>query len=471
MPSSSRRRPPPRGTRSWKRIGALLGLALTVLLALIVVHAQGQRDTRTPPPATTQGTTDIVPIPTTTKTPTKTPTPVSTPQVISPSLPPVTIYVAPPPKPTIHVARVLAAAVPITSGAICGPTDARSFKISALITVTNPIGGVVTYHWRSSDGFISVPLKATFKPGQTTQLVSDVWTLGAGNANGLRRWEEAVVTSPTATTSNQAAFVYSCPAIVSGLVVRATRTTPDCATVQPGYDVTAIATIFAPAGGSVTFQWRHTKDSGTYTQAQTVVVPVGVIEEQVIAHWHIGGGTSNEQLPEGVTMATATGQTLTTPVIQQTGSGNGSGTPTPTASPTPVCPSPTPTPLPTVDGITLNAASAVPNILTYDCANSSQPQTYTFSGQVSLAATASGTLTYHWVRPDGTLGPDQTLAVNAGDTLLQVPPDDAWTQAPNPTDGAYHERIVITGINTTTLTTPFTSIYGQYAVLCAPPQP
>jgi hypothetical protein len=436
-------------------------LALVVVLAILAVHALTGSPNQATTPATTQATpSDIVP--TATKSPTPTPAPTYDPRDIPISQPVVWA-----PAPTVHVAKVVATAASTTTQIECLPTEAQPYLISARIYITNPIGGTVTYHWRSSDGFISVPQTVYFAPGQTSKVVTDTWTLGAGNANGHRRWEEAVITSPQSFVSNPASFVYVCPAIVSHVSVQAVLTTPDCTNVEPGYDITATITIFAPAGGSVTYTWEHTNGTGTYTQAQTIVIPPGEVLANAIARWHIGGGTSN--LPEGVTVVTSTGQVLTTPVVQQTGPSDGTGTPTPTPSATPTCETPTPTPTPTpetVDGITIDGATASANPTAYNCPTITQPQQFIFTGQVAVTAAAGGTITYHWVRPDGTLGPDQTAQIHAGDTLINIPADTPWIQAPNPANGTYGEQLVITAINTTTLSTPFTSTYGQYAVLC-----
>jgi hypothetical protein len=456
-------------------------------MLLLVFQALAQPSSRTPNTRNTHSvgpTVDIVPP--ATETPTPTPSPTAIPPVISPIEPPVYYH---PPRPTVHVARVVTTITPLGAKTLCYPDDTNSFLIRATITVSNPVGGTVTYHWLTNDGFTSVPLQAVFQPGETTQTVTDTWTMGAMYADGRPKWEKAIVTGPNAVVSNPATFIVTCPAIISGLQVQAVRVPSNCEGVAPGYDVTATVTVFAPAGGSFTYQMMNKDSTGTYTEEKTIIIPPGQLFTQAVAKWHIGDPNGP---PDGVTVTTGTGMVLSSPMKTGTETGDGTPTPTPTTTPTPT-PTPTPTTTPTttptptatptcppsttqfpmtVDGLTIVSAQAAldKDSLPYNCPTKDTPQQFTFHGKIAVDTTQMtqpGTISYRWVRPDGTLGPEETLNVAPGDTMLATV-DDTWTQAPSPADGAYSEQIVITAINGQQLATPLTSLYGQYWVLCAP---
>jgi hypothetical protein len=338
--------------------------------------------------------------------------------------------------------------------------------IRATITISDPVGGPVTYYWRSSDGFVSPAKTVWFAPGQTSAVVRDTWTLGAANANGSLRWEQAVVTSPQTLVSNRASFVYTCPPMIANMYVDAVQTAGDCSPGGAGYLVTATITIFAPAGGSFTYTWQDSNGSGTYTVAKTITIAPGHVFANVIAQWSIG--SESGELPSGVQVVTGDGQKLSTAVVNE--GAPGSSTPTPSA--TPGCtPTPTPTPTPvTVDGVTIKGATASVDQPVYDCI---RPQSFTFTGQVAVdttGLTVPETITYHWVRPDGSSGPDQTATINPGDATVTIPADDPWSPAPNPADGGYGEYFVITAVDSTPLAASFQSTPAQYTVLC-PTQP
>lgn len=459
-----RRQQTSRRRRSWRSFGVWAGLALLLVLAVLFVHGQGasqgggQAHANGAPPTLTGPTAgNVVPTPTVTPTP----TPPITTQVYLP--PP---YTPPPPVPTVHVVGAVATVDQTGFYGPCRNTDAHSFLIHATLTVTNPVGGVVTYHWRSSDGFTSAPQYVTFARGQTSVVVSDAWTLGAGNADGRPRWEEVVVTAPNSVTSNQPTFIYRCPPTIIGLNVYATRTPATCVSPDNGFDVKAIILVFAPAGGSITSHFKHTENGVPSEQDVTVAVPPGHVEAAAIAYWHVGPGSGANQ-QEGVTVLSLDGLVLAQPISQTVSlGGNGNGTPTPT--PTPTCtPTPTPTPDPTpitVGGITLNDAAATVSPTLYDCTRA-DPQTFTFAGTAGVTATQDGTLAYQWVRSDGSLGSSGTAAVKAGDTTVTVP-NDTWTPTTRPANGPYGEKLIITKIDATDLTPVIESQPALYQVLC-----
>lgn len=191
MSNKKRSRRTARQGRRWQPLAVLFGLAVALMAIILVAQAMGSSG---PSPVQPQPTkADVVPpapSPSPSPTPSPSPSPATpnVPQIIS-SVPQVLSW-------PLQVTSVTTTATSTTTQLQCLPLEFQSYVIQATITVADPSGGTVTYHWQSSDGFVSPDKTVSFAPGQKSAVVTDTWTLGAGNANGLTRWEEAVVTSP-----------------------------------------------------------------------------------------------------------------------------------------------------------------------------------------------------------------------------------------------------------------------------------
>lgn len=94
----------------------------------------------------------------------------------------------------------------VTSQTFACDTAPYQFQLSATITVSPGPGSMtVTYHWARSDGGTGATSTVNLSNGQTTATISTNWSLGAiGTPTAF--WEEVIASSPTAVTSNQAAF-------------------------------------------------------------------------------------------------------------------------------------------------------------------------------------------------------------------------------------------------------------------------
>src|SRR5579859_640983 len=126
-----------------------------------------------------------------------------------------------------------------------------------------------------------------------------------------------------------------------------------------------------------------------------------------------------------------------------TGSGGGTtpttGTPTATAT---RGPGPTPTPVPF--SVSSASVSASPANFNGQCASVMKT---TFTATINVPAhTSGGTVTYHWIRSDGSPGPTQTLHFSSGDTWHTT--TDSWTfGAIYGNGGTYWEAVVVTAPN------------------------
>lgn len=493
MQGSSTRRAPARGSGNsgrWRFGAVLVGVLALLTLAALVVLAHGSPPTSTATSPTTQGTSTTPPdsvsvtknpntgnpqnsntVPPTTFTATNT-APVYT-----------TSQQVPPPPPPVHITSAVASVAPTQAGGYCHPSDDQQFTITGTLTTPDTYGGSVTYVWITSDGFRSPVQTVTFAPGQTSATVHDIWTLGAWYADGASRWEALEVLGPASSlTSNHASFVYTCAP-----VVYSTRVTGTELCDGTTWLVTAEVDVFAPAGGSITFNWSDIKVNGLpngllLLQNQTLQIPAGDAGVKVLGVWHVGSAA----VPgDGVTVTTFTGKILVKPTAQsssnattqttattnpstQGGSANNGTTQnggTPSTGTVKTC----------TATVTPSLASAAPNT----------PQPVTFTGAIQLNINTPTTLTYHWKRSDGTtttVTPDQTLAlIPAIDPATSEPLDDTatvldtWT--PPTTAGQYTDTLVITGEGgfalpddgANSLTPGMTLGTGTYTVAPTPP--
>lgn len=427
MQGSSTRPSSASGSRPW-RLGALLvGVLALLTLATLAVLAHGSPSTASSSqtPGTVTGPRDTVSV--TGKNPSTSnpqnvvtvPTGIGT-TINSNNTPVYTIgQDQTPPPPPVPIDQAVTRVAPTQAGGYCLPSDQQTFTVTAILTTHDTNGGVAKYVWVTSDGYHSPTQTVTFAKGQTSATVHDTWTLGAWFADGTTRWEAVKVLGTHPLTSNHATLVYTCAPEIYNTQVNAVELCDGTTWL-----VTAEVDVFAPAGGSITFNWSDTKNGEQLGQAQTVTMPAGYKGATLVARWHVG---SAPVVGDGVSIIALNGQVLVTPEfipVPQDDTSSDSGSQgsqdqQPTTGQVNIC----------AATVTASPTSGTPG--------TAQP--VTFTGAVSLNTNAGVSLMYYWQRSDGSQSTPVTTTVQPNDDTLTV--TDTWT--PPSSAGTYTDKLVL----------------------------
>jgi PKD repeat protein len=276
---------------------------------------------------------------------------------------------------------VSARAVPAAARYVCG-TGRPKVTADGSIAVVTP--GSVTYQWQRSDGSVAGPFTLDAETAPKA-VASDTFTPAADTGSDALQ-----ILTPT-TAAATATYQVACDPPPGSVTVAVTaHAAPAAATYMCGAtrpQVKAMGTLTASTPGKVTYQWR--RDDGSVAGPFSLTAP----------------GTP--------TPATVSGDTFT-PTADSGADTLQILTPTAAsakASFTVTCTQPSPT-----QQLTLKA-SATPSAPSYTC-GTQRPQV-TATG--TIAAAASGTVSYQWVRDDGSVAGPYTLA--AGTTPGAVTAD------------------------------------------------
>lgn len=243
--------------------------------------------------------------------------------------------------------------------------------------------------------------------------------------------------------------------MIANMYVEAVQTAGDCSPTGAEYEVFAPITVFAPSGGTVTFEWQNTNDQGTAIQAGTIHIKPGQIFVNVVAYWLIGA-----QNPQAGGVTVVSGSTVLNP--NPTPATNGGCSQLPAVSQDGVI---------TVDDVIATPILPDGNQGVFSCPTSGTPLVLTTDGEIDLTSTLTGTQTgtisYYWQRSDGTTNgtPDAplTATVNAGDTSEIIPPDTWTPKKPNHTNAPYYDELVITQVDGSPLPAPITTLVSNAA--------
>jgi tRNA A-37 threonylcarbamoyl transferase component Bud32 len=286
-----------------------------------------------------------------------------------------------------------ATVTPATRTVACGTAPPGS-TFTGLIR--SPKAGTVTYHWALSDGATSPPATLTFA-GAGARAVQP-WTVipPADIANGAA---VLVVTSPRTATSNTASYTLTCSSDVTPLALSAAA--------HAGPPAGSAGCTTAPS--TVTF-------SGTITASKAVTVSY---------HWRLPSGNS---APLALTFSEAGTLPVTsvtyTPATEPA---SGSGTIVITS---PMAATSTAAPFSltcTKASIAVSLTSSPSSPDSVACA--SAPPTFTLTGSVTSDQPSS--MTYHWVRSNGSVTGPVTVSLTAGSARAVTdeftPPSDTFT--------------------------------------------
>jgi eukaryotic-like serine/threonine-protein kinase len=287
-----------------------------------------------------------------------------------------------------------ASVAPLTAAQSCATP--ASFAFSGSITARHP--GTVRYHWVFSNGTVSATGALNFtKPGSahvTGQAVED-------SASGTG-WGQLQVTGSQAATSGRAVYQLTCTTknfSASASVKPATQTVT-CGSTPSAFAFSG--TITSMSAATVTYHWALSNGTTSASQ-QLKFTAAGT---QPVKPYTFTPGPDNDSTGSD----TGSGSlVITSPVAAASNKAAFSLS----------C---------TTSGVTATLTSAPKSPATFPCGAASPG--FTVTGAITAAQAA--TVTYHWVRSDGSSTPPAAVSVGAGQT---VDVTDQWTPPTSPFSG------------------------------------
>jgi eukaryotic-like serine/threonine-protein kinase len=281
-----------------------------------------------------------------------------------------------------------ASVAPLTAAQSCATP--ASFAFSGSITARH--SGTVRYHWVFSNGTVSTTGVLNFtKPGSahvTGQAVED-------SASGTG-WGQLQVTGSQAAASPRAVYQLTC--VTKGFAASAS-VKPTTQTVTCGSTPSAFAfsgTITSMAAATVTYHWALS--NGTTSASQQLKFPAA--GTQPVKPYTFTPGTDND---------TGSGSlVITSPVAAASNKAAFSLSCT---------------------GLTATLTSSPKSPATFPCGTAIPG--FTVTG--AITTTQAATVTYHWVRSNGSSTAPAVVSIGAGQT---VDVSDQWTPPASPFTGS-----------------------------------